>query len=299
MMKIANAPCSWGVLEFGIEGETDTFSKVLNEMKDSGYAGTELGDWGFLPTNPDDLGRELDKRALSMVGAFVPVNFSDATEHLSGARQAIKVAQLLAEVSEGQARIVLADMNGSSPVRTRFAGEITEEMGLSDEGWKIFADGVNYVARSVFRETGLICVFHHHCAGYVETRDEIQRLMDLTDPDTVGLCFDTGHYAFGGSDPVEGLKTFAQRTKHIHFKDFNPKIAERKTELGWDYFKAVEHGVFCELGKGSVDFKSIHSILKDLNYDSWIVVEQDIIPGMGSPFKSAVHNREYLKSIGL
>ena len=50
-MKIANAPCSWGVLEFELDGEAPGYAQVLDEMHQIGYIGTELGDWGFMPTD--------------------------------------------------------------------------------------------------------------------------------------------------------------------------------------------------------------------------------------------------------
>ena len=84
MIKIANAPCSWGVLEFGLEGQTAGYAQVLDEMHETGYAGTELGDWGFMPTDPEQLKRELRARDLEMLGAFVPVNFSDSAAHADG-----------------------------------------------------------------------------------------------------------------------------------------------------------------------------------------------------------------------
>jgi inosose dehydratase len=68
---------------------------------------------------------------------------------------------------------------------------------------------------------------------------------------------------------------------------------------GWDYFQAVRGGVFCELGQGQVDFIAAIKQLKEIAYEGWIVVEQDILPGMGTPKESALRNREYLKQIGL
>ena len=55
MIKIANAPCSWGVLEFDLEGKAAGFEQVLDEISETGYEGSELGDWGFRPTVPADL----------------------------------------------------------------------------------------------------------------------------------------------------------------------------------------------------------------------------------------------------
>lgn len=298
-MKVANAPCSWGVLEFDLSGETDGYAKVLDEMRQSGYSGTELGDWGFMPTESIELRKTLETQNLNMVGAFVPIDFSNKSAHVRGIEEALKIARLLALVSDGEAKVVLADHNGHNNTRVRYAGEITPEMGLTDDGWSTFVQGVNETARRVFDETGLISVFHHHCAGYVETPQEIERLLNMTDPEVVGLCFDTGHYAFGGGDPVDGLNKFISRIKHVHFKDFDPTIASKKKTLGWGYFDAVRNGIFCELGLGNVDFPSVIKTLKNINYQDWIVVEQDILPGMGSPLISAIQNREYLKSHGI
>ena len=123
--------------------------------------------------------------------------------------------------------------------------------------------------------------------------------MELTNPDLLGLCLDMGHFAFGGGNPVEALKKYYDRIWHVHFKDFDPKVGKAARENNYDYFKSVEQGVFCELGKGSVDFKSIVAILNEKGYDGWIVVEQDVLPGMGSPKKCADHNRKYIKSLGI
>jgi inosose dehydratase len=108
-----------------------------------------------------------------------------------------------------------------------------------------------------------------------------------------------GHYAFGGGDPVEALKKYYPRIWHVHFKDFDPKVGEEAAKYGYNYFKSVEKGVFCELGKGNVDFNSIVNILKEKGYKGWIVVEQDVLPGMGAPKKCAAGNRQYIKSLGL
>ena len=56
MIRVANAPCSWGALEFDLEGEAPGYVQVLDEIAETGYAGTELGDWGFMPTDPREAG---------------------------------------------------------------------------------------------------------------------------------------------------------------------------------------------------------------------------------------------------
>lgn len=307
-LRIANAPCSWGALEFeGLSGERIAYEQMLNELRDTGYSGTELGDWGFMPTEPEALRTELTSRGLAMVGAFVPVALKYPHEHANGETLALKVAHLLASVapSDGQLPfVILADANGTEPLRTRHAGRVTVEMGLSPSEWQTFAQGAERIARSVLTLTGLPTAFHHHCAGYVETPDEIARFLALTDPNLIGLVFDTGHYLYGtgstdGKLVQQGLDRFNERIWHVHFKDCQPQISKQARSEGWNYFTAVQHGVFCELGMGSIPFATVTQSLQQRGYQGWIVVEQDVLPGMGSPKESANRNRAYLRTIGV
>jgi len=299
VIKVANAPCSWGALEFDLEGDAPGYVQVLNEMVETGYHGTELGDWGFMPTDPQKLAEEVHSRGLTMLGAFVPVMLKDPASHAAGVELAVRTARLLAGVEGDLPFIVLADDNGKIPARTQNAGRVTPDLGLSDAEWQIFAEGATKVAAAVKKEAGLRTVFHHHCAGYVETPAEVERLLALTDPTLLGLVFDTGHYRFGGGDPLEALKKFGPRVWHFHFKDHQPEVAKLSREKGWDYFESVANGIFCELGQGDVDFPAVIAELERLGYNGWGVVEQDVLPGMGQPKESARRNREYLKSIGL
>src|SRR5690606_22254309 len=101
------------------------FGQVLDEIKETGYIGTELGDWGYMPTDPDLLRAELDKRELELLGAFVPVALADKSEHARGVDSALRVAKLMYDAGFKNAFIVLADENGSVAERTKNAGRIT------------------------------------------------------------------------------------------------------------------------------------------------------------------------------
>jgi len=298
-ISIGNAPCSWGVLEFELEGTASGYARVLDEIAETGYAGTELGDWGFMPTDPGQLRQAVHARGLSLLGAFVPVMLKDPSAHAAGVEAAVRTARLLAEAEGVTPLIVLADDNGKIPERTQNAGRIAPEQSLSSVEWQIVAEGAEKVARAVKQETGLRTVFHHHCAGYVETPTEIDTLLRLTDPNLLGLCLDTGHFCFGGGNPLECLRRNFRRIWHVHFKDIQPAMAVRSRQEGWDYFTSIRNGIFCELGKGEIDFTAFKSELEKLGYDGWIVVEQDVLPGMGSPIESARRNRQYLANIGL
>jgi inosose dehydratase len=301
-LLVGNAPCSWGTLEFEeTKGEQIPYTQMLDELVETGYTGTELGDWGYMPTDPVLLRAELERRSLSLLGAFVPVTLKDAGAHSEGIARAVKTARLLAAAG-GTSRpfLVLADNNGTDARRTQRAGRIAEADGLNAAEWKVFAAGADNVARAVFEETGLRTVFHHHCAGYVETPAEIGRLLELTDASRLGLVFDTGHYVYGAggeADAAEGLESFGERIWYVHLKDFQPEVARRACAGQWDYFIALRHGIFCELGRGSVDFASVLGRLRARGYVGYVLVEQDVLPGMGAPKESAARNRAYLRVI--
>ena len=300
MIRIANAPCSWGVLEFEDKAASPGFQQVLDEIAATGYAGTELGDWGFMPTSPGRLRGELARRSLDMVGAFVTTRLVDPSSYDVSADRAVATARLLAPIGGGLGPvIVLSDEPTADPERTRVAGRVPPDSSLSDEQWDTAAEGIEHIARAVRDETGLRTVFHHHCAGFVETPQEIDAMLQRTDPTLVGLCLDSGHATYGGGSPLDVLSRHRDRIWHVHFKDCHPGVAARARAEEWDYPTALRHGVFCELGRGAVDFRALLESLDRSGYDGWIVVEQDVLPGMGAPVESARRNRRYLQALGL
>lgn len=308
-IRVANAPVSWGAIMFtGFNDDPLGYEVVMNEIAETGYAGTELGDYGFYPTDPDALRAALKKRNLALLGAYVgiPLRFPESFD--AGLADALKVARLMAAVDPEADRrngpfLVIADANGTDEMRTHNAGRITPEMGLPEDERPGFAQRAEAVARAVREQTGLRAVFHPHSAGWVETPGEIDRFLAETDPDVIGIVFDTGHYFYGagegGPGVIEAMDRWADRIWYIHFKDCSPDIARRSRDEGWGYVQAIREGVFSELGKGGVDFAAVVRWLEDHGYDGWIVVEQDVLPGMGTPKESARRNREYLASLGL
>lgn len=311
-IEVGNAPCSWGTLEFA-SGQSDRFDcdQMLDELTEAGYTGSELGDWGFMPTEPEPLAEKFAQRGLSLTGAFVPVALRHGAAHDPGLKQCLRVASLLRKTAEilsatldhtTEPFLVLADDNGTDPVRTQNAGRVEPDMALSADEWSVFASGADAIARAVRDGHGIRTVFHHHCAGFVETPGEIDSLLEETDPECLGLVFDTGHYAFGagGCEGVApALQRYASRIWYVHFKDVEPAVLESARRNGWNYFDAVRSGVFCELGDGCVDFPSVATWLRNEEYRGFVTVEQDVLPGMGTPFESACRDRAYLTEIGL
>jgi inosose dehydratase len=299
LIRVANAPCSWGVLEFESKVDSPTYTRVLDEIVASGYAGTELGDWGFMPTDPDRLRDEIERRQLALLAAFVTIRLAHSESYDESTTRAVATARLLAAVSGPSPFIVLSDEPAADPVRAREAGRIQPSQGLSEQQWDKAAHGVERLAQIVRAETGLRTVFHHHCAAFVETPQEVDALMQRTDASLVGLCLDSGHITYAGGSPMSLLERYGSRIWHVHFKDCDPAVAARARSEKWDYQTAIRHGVFCELGKGAVDFSALLQTLHQRGYAGWIVVEQDVLPAMGSPLESARRNREFLRALGV
>jgi len=288
-IRLANAPVSWGIME--VEGWSPPlpYTTFLDELKSAGYEGAELGPYGYLPPDPELLGAQLERRALTLTAAFVPLRLKQPAPPLA---QALAVARLLSAL--GAPFLVLSD--ALWPEREAVAGRAEESAAcLTEPEWATLADNVRAVCR-LAEDLALRCVFHHHAGSYIETPAEVNRLLETT---PVGLCLDTGHYAYAGGDPVEAVETYGRRVEYLHFKDLDPVRLEAARQARLGFLDGVRAGVFCELGAGCVRFPALLESLRRINYQGWAVVEQDVEvggPGSRPPLDSARASREYLRS---
>jgi inosose dehydratase len=280
-----------------------TYVDVLDQVTASGFAGTELGDWGFMPDDPAVLKPAIDQRNLAMIGAFTPLELTDPANLDAAAATALRSARLLAECTSASSApgpyLILAADAALHPLRRRVAGRVKPAHSLSEAEARAVARAVNQIAAAVLAETGIATVFHPHCGTPIETVVETSAFAMMTDPDLVGLCLDTGHVAYAGDDLDEWLTLFASRTRLVHFKDMDPVVANRARGSTWDYDAAVREGLFCPLGEGEVDFRAILHSLVGSGYAGWIVVEDEIPPGRVPPLQAATSDRAFLRGLGL
>ncbi len=294
-IKVGNAPVSWGVMEVAGWGEQIPYRQVLDEISAASYAGTELGPYGYFPTEPSQLTPELAARGLQLVASFVPVPLAHAERHEAGYQEAMKVAGLLAQ--SGARLIVLADE--MSAARMAVSGRVDEARdGMSEVQWAGAAQLLGRIGAAC-SELGLAAVFHHHAGTFVETPNEIARLCASTDPALLGLCLDTGHYFFGGGDPVEAVRLYGSRIRHLHLKDVQLPVLAAARRDGVGFLEAVRRGVFCELGEGAVDLKQVIGDMAAGGYSDWAIVEQDVDTRNADvkPFASALRSRQYLRDV--
>ena len=297
-IKVGNAPVSWGIMEVAGWSNQKPHPELLDEMARAGYAGTELGPYDYFPTEAGQLRQELSARGLELVTAFVPIPLANPEAHEAGFQEAVRTARLLA--AAGARLILLADAMDES--RIAVAGRVDAERdGMSDAQWEGAAEVLMRTAVAC-RGLGLATAFHHHAGTFIETPDEIARLCELTPPDLVGLCLDTGHYFYGGGDPAAAVRQYGSRIRHLHLKDVRRPVLEQVREGRVGFLDAVRRGVFCELGEGAIDFPQVIAGLTAQGYSGWAIVEQDTDARQAGvdPFASALRSRQYLQqTIGI
>jgi inosose dehydratase len=298
-MRVGNAPVSWGIYEAAM-GVAPAFppEDVLQAIARAGYEGTELGPYGYLPTEPQALSTLLRTTGLALGSSFVPVRLADPAGLPGAIDEVLKVGRLLS--SQGVGEVIVADAMDDG--RARIAGRVPADgsAGWSDADWRIAARCLDTVAERLDQTLGMKVVVHHHAGTFVETQGEIDRLLEMTDPARVGLLLDTGHLVYGGGDALGCLRKHGRRVRYVHLKDV---LAERLAEVrgsAIDLKTAWSRGVFCQLGAGAIDFVGLVSELGRIEYSGWLIVEQDVIPAAdGSlspdPFVSARESRRYVK----
>ena len=286
--RVATAPVNWANTHIAGTGDPIPYPAVLDEMVAAGYEATEH-DW-FFPSDPDELNRALAERGLRLCAAYQALPFHDAEDMSARLAALDQLLRFLVAVGVGDL-IVAFDM---TPDRAAIAGHVPADgsAGLSDGQWRTTLDSLTAVGKAAAGR-GLRTHFHNHVATYVETPDELDRLMAGLDFDLVDICFDVGHHAYGGGDPVAFVVRHHGRIGHVHLKDVDPGVLASARQRGLGFVDALREFVFSELGQGMVDIPAIVRTLIDNGYRGWVVVEQDTSPR--HPTETARDNRRFLR----
>ena len=299
---VANAPCSYGAFEItvGIEPNVPDSVELLDHVADAGYAGIDLGPVGYLGRG-DVLRSRLNERRLGLAGGYLGLPFSEPDrlrEAMADLDDLLDVFDLVPE-SQPRPKPTLAD--AGSEIRSRYPGRAALDRSVSwdDAGWRRFADGLARVAERC-RERGYEPTFHHHTATYVEAEWEIERMLELTD---VGLCLDTGHLLLGRGEPVRALCDWSERINHFHLKDARLQTLRAIVDEAAPVEEIWRRRAFCGLGAGDVPIDAVLEALAAINYEGWLVVEQDLILGPDEEiepiYQEQIANREFLRARGL
>ena len=291
---IGNAPCSWGV-EFANDERNPAWTTVLDECAEAGYRGIELGPVGFMPEDPDVLGPALESRNLALIGGVVFRAFHDPEKWEDTLDGSVRTCKALK--AHGAKHLVLID--SISDRRAPTAGRPQEAEQMDDAEWAGFVERIRTIARMGTEEYGLTVAIHAHAAGFCDFRPELERLLNEVDESVLKICLDTGHTVYAGFDPVDFMQKNMDRISYMHFKDIDSEVKRQTIANRTDFYEACGNGIFCNLGNGEVNFKEVHQLLEDSNFEGWCTVEQDCDPRLQiSPMDDARNNRQFLQSIG-
>ncbi|NOU69871.1 myo-inosose-2 dehydratase [Paenibacillus sp. LMG 31458] len=290
--KLGVHPINWVGEDVKEHGADTTYEQILDDIQALGLKGTEMGR--KYPTDIEVLKQELDKRGISLVSQWKSVLFSDPAyreEELKAYREHV---QFLKEM--GSTVISTAEVGGSLHFDPRRSPNEKEVLRLDEAGWQSLAEGLN-LAGAIAQEYGLKLTYHHHGGTVVESPEEIDKLMELTDPSLVYLLFDTGHAYYGGADPLTVLRKHEKRIAYIHLKDIRQAVLDEARAEKVDFVTCIRKGVFTVPGDGCIDFAPIFEELLSQGYAGWAMLEGEQDPAAHNPYEYAKQALQHIESL--
>ena len=284
---LACAPIAWTNDDLPDLGAENTFEQCVSEMALAGFTGSEIGN--KYPKDVETLKYKLDVRGMRICNAwFSSLLLSEGYEATIEAF--IKHRDFLHALG---AKVIGASEQGNS-IQGKDVSIFGEKPVYTDEQWELIAKGFNEMGR-LAKEKGMYFTVHHHMGTGVQTEAEIDKLMEITDPDLVYLLFDTGHLSFSGEDVLGVLKKYVNRTKHVHLKSIRKDVIEDAKVKGYSFLDSVRAGSFTVPGDGDFDFTPVFDILDEAGYEGWVVVEAEQDPAKANPYEYAVLARNYIR----
>ena len=270
-IRIGSAPDSWGVW-FPSDPAQTSADRFLSEVSGAGYEWIEIGPYGYLPTDPNELRDQLEKHGLKVSAGtvFEHLHRPDSWEDVW--KQVADVASLTAAVG-GEHIVVIPDT-----WRDHKTGAPLEDPTLSDEGWALLTTGMDELGRRILQEYGLRVQFHSHADSHVGYQHEIERFVENTNPEYVNLCLDTGHVSYYGGDNVALIRKYPERIGYLHLKQVDPAVIARVEAEDLPFPEAVKLGAMVEPPLGVPDMGSLLAAVEELDRDIFAIVEQDMYP---------------------
>ncbi|OII66112.1 2-keto-myo-inositol dehydratase [Streptomyces sp. CC53] len=292
-IRVGSAPDSWGVW-FPDDPRQVPWERFLDEVAEAGYEWIELGPYGYLPTDPAKLADETARRGLKVSAGTVftslhrgPAVWDATWEHVR------RVAGLAGAVGAGHLVVI------PSFWRDDRTAETIEPSELTAEQWAHLTKGMERLGHEMRETFGLDVVVHPHADTHIDTEEHVERFLDSTDGELVGLCLDTGHYAYCGGDSVKLIETYGERIGYLHLKQVDPAVLADVVAQGVPFGPAVQRGVMCEPPAGVPALEPVLAAAQRLGVDLFAIVEQDMYPcPPGKPLPIAVRTRRFLRSCG-
>ncbi|AXY25017.1 myo-inosose-2 dehydratase [Suicoccus acidiformans] len=290
MIKLGVAPIAWTNDDMPELGSENTFEQCISEMALAGYTGTEIGN--KYPKDPETLKAYLEPRGLEVASAWFSA-YLTVEPFERTAERFIEHRDFLHAMG---AKVIVVSEQGHSIQGQEDTPVFEDKPYFTDDEWNLLTEGLEKLGE-LAHEKDMEIVYHHHMGTGVQTTEEIDRLMENTDPAKVSLLFDTGHLVYSGEDPIEIYERYSDRIKHIHFKDIRKEKMEEVKANKDSFLTGVRKGAFTVPGDGMIDFKPIWEKINQAGYEGWIVVEAEQDPAVANPFLYAQKAREYIKDV--
>lgn len=287
-VKLGIAPIAWTNDDMPDLGKENTFEQCVSEMALAGFTGSEVGN--KYPKDPEVLKKALELRGVEICNQW----FSSflITKPFEEVEKEFR-AQLAFLKAMG-AKVIGASEQSYSVQGQLDTPIFGHKYEMNDQEWDTFCTGMNKLGKIAKEEYGIALTFHHHMGTVVQSLAEVDRMMENTDPEYVSLLFDTGHFTYCGEDPLEVVKKYVHRIKHVHLKDIRPEVVEQVKKENMSFLAGVRAGVFTIPGDGCINYDPIFKVLEEAGYEGYMVVEAEQDPAKANPLEYAIRARKFI-----
>ncbi|WP_426736864.1 sugar phosphate isomerase/epimerase family protein [Plantibacter sp. 2H11-2] len=288
-IRIGTAPDSWGVW-FPDDPKQVPWERFLDEVVASGYEWIELGPYGYLPTDPNQLADELGSRGLKLSAGTVFTGFHKGDDQWKRAwDQALDIAGLVSKLG-AEHLVVIPDL-----WRSDATSEVLEARTLDDEQWAKLAAGHDRLGKALLEEFGIKQQFHSHADSHVGTTREVERFLAETDERYTNLCLDTGHFSYYGGDNLKLIDDHPSRIGYLHLKQVDTSLLFDVLKNDVPFAEAVTQDIMVEPPFGVPELGPIIERVAALDPQIFGIVEQDMYGcSIDRPFPIAKRTREHI-----
>ena len=287
-VKLGIAPIAWTNDDMPDLGKENTFEQCVSEMALAGFTGSEVGN--KYPKDPEVLKKALELRGVEICNQW----FSSflITKPFEEVEKEFR-AQLAFLKAMG-AKVIGASEQSYSVQGQLDTPIFGHKYEMNDQEWDTFCTGMNKLGKIAKEEYGIALTFHHHMGTVVQSLAEVDRMMENTDPEYVSLLFDTGHFTYCGEDPLEVVKKYVHRIKHVHLKDIRPEVVEQVKKENMSFLAGIRAGAFTIPGDGCINYDPIFKVLEEAGYEGYMVVEAEQDPAKANPLEYAIRARKFI-----
>ena len=287
-VKLGIAPIAWTNDDMPDLGKENTFEQCVSEMALAGFTGSEVGN--KYPKDPEVLKKALELRGVEICNQWfssflITKPFEEVEKEFRAQLTFLKAMGAKVIGASEQSHSVQGQMD--TPV-------FGHKYEMNDEEWDTFCTGMNKLGKIAKEEYGIALTFHHHMGTVVQSLAEVDRMMENTDPEYVSLLFDTGHFTYCGEDPLEVVKKYVHRIKHVHLKDIRPEVVEQVKKEHMSFLAGVRAGAFTIPGDGCINYDPIFKVIEDAGYEGYMVVEAEQDPAKANPLEYAIRARKFI-----